>query len=192
MKKPLDLFISYAIEDKNEIAKPLIAKLKQAGLKVWNAETALSLGDSIIDGINKGLAQSSFGLVILSPTYLQKAWTKQELNAMFSWEKIKNDKHILPIWHQIDHTYLMESCPLLVDKWGISSDQPLDVLVDQIKKVLLQAPDYKKFLVNPPISQDTSTIKNTTYHQRNHTKVEKGDNFNIQAETVNFNRSKSE
>jgi hypothetical protein len=69
-----DVFISHASGDKEAIARPLSAALVERGVRVWFDEATLELGDSLRRKIDEGLAQCSYGIVILSPRFLQKAW----------------------------------------------------------------------------------------------------------------------
>lgn len=79
-----DVFISHASEDKEEVAQPLAEQLKQVGLEVWLDEFELKLGDSIRRKIENGLAESRFGIVILSPDYFRKEWPQKELDALIA------------------------------------------------------------------------------------------------------------
>src|SRR5437867_11556144 len=64
--KRWDVFISHASEDKEEIAHPLAEALTNGGFAVWYDKFTLKLGDSLRASINRGLAESRFGVVILS------------------------------------------------------------------------------------------------------------------------------
>ena len=77
-----DLFISHASEDKASVARPLAEILREKGIRVWIDETELCLGDSLRAKIDEGLAQSRFGLVIVSRAFLSKRWPIQELNGL--------------------------------------------------------------------------------------------------------------
>lgn len=66
-----DLFISHASEDKEKIARPLAEALRKEGFKVWYDEFTLKIGDSLRRSIDYGLANSRYGLVILSPNFLR-------------------------------------------------------------------------------------------------------------------------
>jgi hypothetical protein len=56
-----DIFISHASEDKDAVARPLAERLRSLGLTVWYDEFTLSLGDSLRQSIDYGLANSKFG-----------------------------------------------------------------------------------------------------------------------------------
>jgi hypothetical protein len=91
-----DIFISHAWEDKEEIARPLTEALQQVGLKVWYDEFALTLGDSLRRSIDRGLNESRYGLVILSPHFFAKEWPQRELDRLVAREINSGEvKHVL-------------------------------------------------------------------------------------------------
>jgi hypothetical protein len=69
----VDLFISHASEDKEEVAKPLAAALQARGWKVWLDELELDIGDSLSGAIDAALVRSRFGIVVLSHALLRQA-----------------------------------------------------------------------------------------------------------------------
>ena len=60
-----DLLISHASEDKDEIVRPLANALVEKGVKVWYDEFEMKIGDSLRRKIDKGLANSRFGIVVI-------------------------------------------------------------------------------------------------------------------------------
>ena len=80
--EPYDAFISHASEDKDDFVRPLAEFLDRAGLSVWYDEFSLSAGDSLSRSIDKGLARSRFGIVVLSNSFLQKRWPEYELRGL--------------------------------------------------------------------------------------------------------------
>ena len=88
MAKKWDVFISHASEDKRDAALPICYLLEKMGFKVWLDLSEISVGDSLRGRINEGLADSRHCVVILSHSFLSKAWPKDELNAMLaSWSQ---------------------------------------------------------------------------------------------------------
>jgi hypothetical protein len=130
-----DVFISHATEDKQEIARPLSDALKGKGLRVWYDEFSLKLGDSLRQSIERGLARSLFGVVILSPHFFEKHWTQQELNGL-SAREVEGEKVILPVWHKIDAEGVRLSSPMLADRKAVHTDQGLEIVVQQIMEVV--------------------------------------------------------
>lgn len=121
MHKDYDFFISHASEDKDALARPLSEALIALGHSVWFDEIALEIGDSLRERINKGLANSTFGVVILSPDFFRKRWPKKELNGMFSLEGSRNEKVILPIWHNISKDEIAQHDPIISDQLALNS-----------------------------------------------------------------------
>lgn len=117
-----DLFISHASEDKSDFVKPLASALSAFGVKVWYDEYALNIGDSLSRSIDKGLGNSQYGLVVLSPAFIAKKWPEYELRGLVARE-LSADKIILPIWHKITHQEVLKFSPPLADKMAVRSDQ---------------------------------------------------------------------
>lgn len=99
--KEFDVFISHASEDKEAIARPLSNALKQLGFRVWFDEFELKLGDSLRRSIDKGLAGSNYGVVILSEPFFSRGWTNYEYDGLVQ-ANLKQPGIILPIWHDLD------------------------------------------------------------------------------------------
>jgi len=135
--KKWDVFISYASEDKNEIARPLAEALRSGGISVWYDEFALKIGDSLRASIDFGLANSRFGVVILSKHFFEKHWPVQELNGLITRER-KSKTIILPVWHKVDSDEVQAFSPILADRIAAKSEHGLGKLVDQIAAALDQ------------------------------------------------------
>ncbi len=134
-KKQWDVFVSHAHEDKESIARPLSENLKNHGYSVWFDEFTLTIGDSIRKSIDFGLSRSRFGIIILSPYFMEKVWAQKELDAFFSRE-LDEEKVILPVWHNITAKEIREKSPLLADRLATSSDRGLpQVLKDLIRAI---------------------------------------------------------
>ncbi len=130
-----DVFISHASEDKEDIAKPLADALAYAGLKVWYDNFTLQLGDSLRRAIDRGLAESRYGIVILSPNFFAKAWAQRELDGL-TVREVSTGKTILPVWHRVTRPEVERFSPILADKLGVSTDRGLDVVVREILNVI--------------------------------------------------------
>jgi hypothetical protein len=126
-----DVFISHASEDKDAIAAPLAKAVKKRGLRVWYDEFSLTLGDSLRESIDRGLAHSRFGVVILSHHFFQKHWPKKELNGLASRE-VDGDKVILPVWHEIGFAEVRKYSPMLADRLAVQTKDGLAHVVDKI------------------------------------------------------------
>jgi predicted NACHT family NTPase len=130
-----DAFISHASEDKDDIVRPLAQALQQRGYDIWYDEFSLTLGDSLRRSIDRGLAGSKFGIVVLSPNFLTKEWPQRELDGLVARE-IDGQKVILPIWHKISRGEILRYSPVLADKLAANTDKGIDYIVSQIVQVL--------------------------------------------------------
>ena len=130
-----EIFISHASEDKEDVAKPLADALVQAGVKVWYDDLTLKLGDSLRRMIDRGLADSQYGVVILSPHFFSKEWPKRELDGLVTRET-STGKTILPIWHNVSREDVENFSPTLADKLSVSTDGGLPKVVKEILLVL--------------------------------------------------------
>jgi CRP-like cAMP-binding protein/class 3 adenylate cyclase len=135
-EREYDLFLSHAFEDKDAIARPLYSALVAAGLSVWFDEAVLELGDSLRRKIDAGLSKCRYGVVILSPRFLNKQWSQRELDGLVARETASGEKAILPIWHELDRDTLMEYSPPLAERLAGRSDEGIAPLVEKILRVL--------------------------------------------------------
>lgn len=110
-----DVFISHASEDKEEFVRQFVNALTNKGLKVWYDEFTLKIGDSLRQKIDRGLAKSRVGLVILSPSFIAKGWTNYELDGMVT-RNISGEQVLLPIWHKLTKQDVIDFSPSLADK----------------------------------------------------------------------------
>jgi hypothetical protein len=114
-EREYDVFISHASEDKDQVVRPLATALQSGGLKVWYDEFELKIGDSLRRKIDKGLAKSRFGVVVLSKSFLGKGWTNYELDGIIT-RSVTGDQVVLPIWHEITKQEVIDYSPSLADK----------------------------------------------------------------------------
>lgn len=115
VEKEFDVFISHASEDKVEVVRPLANALKNEGLKVWYDEFELKIGDSLRRKIDKGLANSKFGIVVLSKDFIRKGWTNYELDGIIT-KSVSGEQIVLPIWHNLTKKEVIDFSPSLADK----------------------------------------------------------------------------
>jgi hypothetical protein len=137
-EKHWDLFISYASEDKEGFVDKLVHELRNRGLKVWYDDFILKIGDSIRQSIDKGIRNSSYGVVILSKNFFSKNWPIKELNALFNREDVKENV-ILPIWNNINKEEISNFSPLLADKKAIifNKNTSFDKIADELTNCVL-------------------------------------------------------
>jgi hypothetical protein len=118
--KKYDFFISHASEDKADFVRPLAEALQNLDVEVWYDELTLKVGDSLRKSIDKGLVYSRFGIVVISSSFIKKEWTAYELNGLTA-KEMEGSKVILPIWHKVSKSEVMEFSPSLADKLALNS-----------------------------------------------------------------------
>lgn len=129
-----DVFISHASEDKEEFVEELAQKAEAAGLAVFYDRKTLQWGDSLRQRIEHGLANSSFGVVVLSEAFFKKEWPKRELDGLFNLE-IEGRSRILPIWHKISKDEVVKHAPSLSGKLALTT---ASLTVDEIVEKLVE------------------------------------------------------
>lgn len=134
--KTYDVFISHASEDKDAVVRPLAHALQQEDLVVWYDEFELRIGDSLRRKIDKGLANSRFGVVVLSPSFFGKGWPNYELDGLVT-KGIGGEQVILPVWHNITKAQVIEFSPSLADKLARSTaTHTVEEIVAEIAEVV--------------------------------------------------------
>lgn len=131
-RKRWDVFICHASEDKDEVARPLAKALTLRDLAVWYDEFSLELGDSLRRTIDRGLAKSKYGVVILSQNFFAKEWPKKELDALVGREVRARRKIVLPVWHKVEQKDVAKFSPLLADKVAMTTSEGIDVVAVKI------------------------------------------------------------
>lgn len=132
-----DAFISHASEDKDDLVRPLAEKLTAAGFDIWYDDFQLTVGDKLRRTIDRGLANSRFGIVVLSPSFFAKDWPQYELDGLVSREMHEGTKVILPLWHKVSKDEVIGYSPSLADTVALNTaNYSLDELVEQLSKVL--------------------------------------------------------
>jgi hypothetical protein len=161
-----DVFISHASEDKEAFVRPLAEDLDRAGLRVWYDENELRVGDSLTRSIDKGLANARFGLVILSRLFFAKRWPEYELRGLTARE-LDGRRLILPIWHGVTRQDVLAYSPSLADTKALAtSDQPLDVIVDQVLDVV-RFGTHSSWLIGK-LRAGMQNLGSTTFHGYGH------------------------
>lgn len=135
--KQYDFFISHASEDKEDFVKALADGLTEEGCKVWYDNFVLKIGDSLRESIDKGLANSKYGIVVISPYFLKKKWPAYELDGMVARE-MNGHKVILPIWHKVTKDEILQYSPTLADKLALNTAiHSMKEIIEQLKSFVI-------------------------------------------------------
>ena len=134
--KEYDVFISHASEDKDEVARPLAEALRNNGLSVWYDEFELRIGDSLRRKIDKGIANSNFGVIVISRDFIGKGWTNYELDGLIT-RAVNGEQTMLPVWHNVTKREVINYSPSLADKLARSTtDFTVEEIADEIADLI--------------------------------------------------------
>jgi hypothetical protein len=145
-----DVFISHAWEDKESFARPLAKALEAKGVRVWFDEFTLTVGDRLRRSIDYGLANSRYGIVVLSPHFFAKEWPQKELDGLVERES-GGEKVILPVWHNITAEQVRKCSLILADRIGVSTGRGLEQVVAELLQAMrwtgraVEHPDTRGF-----------------------------------------------
>jgi hypothetical protein len=131
-----DVFICHASEDKDDFVRPLAEALRAHYLDVWYDEFTLRIGDSLREALDRGLADSRFGITVLSQHFFQRRWPQRELNGLVAREIAEERQLVLPIWHRIDRQEILKYSPPLADVFAVSSARGIEAVVNELLKKL--------------------------------------------------------
>ncbi|OJD94761.1 TIR domain protein, partial [Bacillus cereus] len=87
-----DVFLCHAWDDRKGAAKDLHDLLESHGVSVWFSEKDVGLGVPLLRAIDKGLANSRVGIVLVTPAMLRRLPTEgiadKELSALLAGERL--------------------------------------------------------------------------------------------------------
>ncbi|CAI1554980.1 Uncharacterised protein [Serratia entomophila] len=130
-----DVFLCHAWDDRQGIAMELHDLLEAAGVKVWFSEKDLSLGVPMMRAIDKGLANSRIGLVLVTPALLNRlpkeGVADKELSALLA------GNQLVPIVHNTTYEALRNISPLLASRSGLDTgEDSLAVVATKIAELV--------------------------------------------------------
>ncbi|MEV9639585.1 toll/interleukin-1 receptor domain-containing protein [Mammaliicoccus sciuri] len=132
-----DVFLCHAWNDRKGAAKELHDLLELRGVSVWFSEKDLGLGVPMLRAIDKGLANSRVGIVLVTPALLRRLPAEgvadKELSALLAGDRL------IPIVHETTYEALREVSPLLGSRSGLNTaEEPMaDVAVKLAELVIL-------------------------------------------------------
>ncbi|WP_235450589.1 toll/interleukin-1 receptor domain-containing protein [Komagataeibacter europaeus] len=114
-----DVFLCHAWDDRKEAAKELHDQLEAAGVSAWFSEKDVLLGSTLLREIDKGLAKSRVGIVLVTPSLLRRVQGEgiadKELSALLARDLL------VPIVHGTTYEALRDVSPLLGSRSGLNT-----------------------------------------------------------------------
>lgn len=116
-----DIFLCHAWDDRSGVAKELHDMLEAKGATVWFSEKDVALGSQLLREIDKGLANSRIGIVLVTPSFLKRVnnegIAEKELSALLARDLL------VPVVHDTTFEELRETSPLLGSRSGLSTKE---------------------------------------------------------------------
>ena len=116
-----DVFLCHAWDDRKGAAKELHDLLEESGVSVWFSEKDVLLGSPLLREIDKGLANSKVGLVLVTPAFIDRVKNEgiaeKELSALLARDLL------VPIVHNTTFDRLREVSPLLGSRSGLDTNE---------------------------------------------------------------------
>lgn len=130
-----DIFLCHAWDDRKGVAKELHDLLEASGVNVWFSEKDLALGVPMMRAIDKGLANSRIGLVLVTPAMLARlpmeGVADKELSALLA------GNQLVPVIHETTYEALRNVSPLLASRSGLdTSEDALPVVAQKIAELV--------------------------------------------------------
>ena len=130
-----DCFLCHAWDDRQGAARQLNDLLEAAGVKVWFSEKDLGLGVPLMRAIDKGLAASKIGLVLVTPALLarlpKEGVADKELSTLLQGNRL------VPIVHGTTYSALRDVSPMLASRSGLdTSEDSMTVIANKISELV--------------------------------------------------------
>lgn len=113
------IFLCHAWDDRQGVAKELYDLLVAQGISVWFSENDIGLGKPFLRAIDKGLAKSRIGIVLVTPALLKRlpaaGVADKELSVLLARDQL------IPIVHNTTYDALREVSPMLASRNGLET-----------------------------------------------------------------------
>lgn len=130
-----DVFLCHAWDDRKGAAKDLHDRLETLGVSVWFSEKDVVLGSPLLREIDKGLAKSRVGIVLVTPAFLKRidgaGIAEKELSALLARDLL------VPIIHDTTYDALRDVSPLLGSRSGLdTAEDTLDEVATKLAELV--------------------------------------------------------
>lgn len=114
-----DLFLCHAWNDREGVARELYDHLVSHHATVWFSQNDVGLGTSLLREIDKGLANSRIGIVLVTPAMLKTlsaaGIADRELSVLLATDRV------IPVLHGTTFEELLDVSPMLHSRSGLNT-----------------------------------------------------------------------
>lgn len=115
-----DIFLCHAWDDRQGVAKELCELLVARNVTVWFSENDINLGEPFLRAIDRGLAKSRIGIVLVTPALLKRlpaaGVADKELSVLLARDQL------VPIVHNTTFEALRDVSPMLASRNGLETE----------------------------------------------------------------------
>jgi TIR domain-containing protein len=130
-----DVFLCHAWDDRKDAAKDLHDLLETHGVSVWFSEKDVPLGSPLLREIDRGLAKSRIGIVLVTPAFLDRlrgeGIADKELSVLLAREQL------VPVVHDTTYEALRDVSPMLGSRSGLSTaEEPMTDVATKVAELV--------------------------------------------------------
>jgi len=132
-----DVFLCHAWNDRQEAAKELYDLLASKKVSVWFSEVDLRLGTLMLREIDKGLAKSRMGIVLVTPAFLDRVQREGSVSDK-ELSTLLHRNQLIPIVHNTTYDALRDVSPMLASRSGLTTgeDQTMADVANKIAELV--------------------------------------------------------
>lgn len=130
-----DLFLCHAWDDRRGAATELNDLLEAKGVSIWFSEKDILLGQPFMREIDRGLAKSRAGLVLITPALLERVNDRGVSDKELS-ELLARDL-LIPVVHGTTYEAVRKVSPLLGSRNGLdTTEDSMEVVATKIAELV--------------------------------------------------------
>ncbi len=129
------IFLCHAWDDRQGAAKELYDLLVARNISVWFSEEDIGLGEPFMRAIDKGLAKSRMGIVLVTPALLKRlpaaGVADKELSVLLARDQL------VPIVHNTTYDDLRDVSPMLASRNGLdTAEMPMSDVAAKLAELV--------------------------------------------------------
>ena len=136
-----DVFVSHANANKQSFVDSLYEQLNRLRIRIWYDSTEIDWGDGLKEKIQEGLSKCRFGIVILSPEFIDRKWTNQELTELLTRQNESREKVVLPLLYNLTVDEMKAQYPVLenIKARLVRNDEDAKDVVIDFARILIRS-----------------------------------------------------
>ncbi|HEY1978219.1 MAG TPA: toll/interleukin-1 receptor domain-containing protein [Candidatus Baltobacteraceae bacterium] len=140
-----DFFLCHAWDDRRGPAKELNDLLVSLEVSVWFSENDIGLGAPFLREIDKGLAKSRGGIVLVTPALIERLRAEVSSIADKELSALLEREQLVPVVHNTTYDALRDVSPLLASRHGLSTaENTMAEVAAKLAELAAIAPDGQR------------------------------------------------